>query len=332
MTRVSNYLWQSADSCATTVEGFSTTKTLVIGLGNPILTDDGAGILAARLVAEQLPPNSNVDVIELAVGGLSLMEAMVDYERVILLDALYAPDGLPGQVVQFSAGELPETLNSASAHDVNLPTALRLGRDLGAKLPSTAAIQVVGVYAQEVLTFGDTPTPLVAAAIPEMARLVLRLLETKTMISPEILRRFTLFAGLDAAELKEIALVSEEINLKAGAWLFKEGDAADDFYLIVSGKINLMMNMDASGDHQFELDTLVRADALGLSALIEPHIYQMGALAGDDSRLVKIDAQTMTDLLAKYPQMGYRVMTAVARMAGERLNHLRVRFVSLVDV
>lgn len=152
------------------------------------------------------------------------------------------------------------------------------------------------------------------------------------MISPEILRRFTLFAGLDAAELKEIALVSDEINLKAGAWLFKEGDAADDFYLIVSGKINLMMNMDASGDHQFEVDTLVRGDALGLSAVIEPHLYQMGAVAGDDSRLVKIDAQTMTDLLAKYPQMGYRVMTAVARIAGERLNHLRVRFVSLVDV
>lgn len=179
MTRVSKYLQQAADSSAITADEFSTIKTLVIGLGNPILTDDGAGILAARLVAEQLPPNSNVDVIELAVGGLSLMEAMVDYERVFLLDALYAPDGEPGQIVQFSAGELPETLNSASAHDVNLPTALRLGRDLGAKLPSTTAIQVVGVYAQEVLTFGDKPTPLVAAAIPEMAGLVLRLLETK---------------------------------------------------------------------------------------------------------------------------------------------------------
>ncbi len=179
MTWVSKYLRQLADSCATAVNEYSTIKTLVIGLGNPILTDDGAGILAARLVAEQLPPDSSVDVVELAVGGLSLMEAMVDYERVILLDALYAPDGKPGQVVQFSAGELPETLNSTSAHDVNLPTALRLGRDLGATLPSTTAIQVVGVYAQEVLTFGDTPTPPVAAAIPEMAGLVLRLLETK---------------------------------------------------------------------------------------------------------------------------------------------------------
>jgi hydrogenase maturation protease len=154
-------------------------QTLIIGLGNPILTDDGAGILAARLVAERLPPTSGVDVVELAVGGLALMEAMIGYERVILLDALYAPAGTPGKVVQFSAGELPETLNSASAHDVNLPTALRLGRELGAALPETAAIQVVGVYAQEVLTFGDSPTPPVAAAIPEMAARVLRLLEAK---------------------------------------------------------------------------------------------------------------------------------------------------------
>jgi CRP-like cAMP-binding protein len=152
------------------------------------------------------------------------------------------------------------------------------------------------------------------------------------MISPEILRRFTLFAGLDAAEHKEIALVSEEVELKKGAWLFKEGDAADDFYLIISGKVSLMMNMDASDSRQLELDTLVRGDPLGLSALIEPHLYQMGALAEDDTRLVKIDAQAMADLLAKYPQMGYRVMMAVARMAGERLNHLRVRFVSLADM
>ncbi|MCB9450227.1 MAG: hydrogenase maturation protease [Anaerolineaceae bacterium] len=154
-------------------------KTRVIGLGNPILTDDGAGIHAARSVVKLLPPDSEVDVIELSVGGLALMEAMVGYERVILLDALYAPIGNSGVVVRFSAGELPETLNSASAHDVNLPTALRLGRDLGAMLPENADIQVVGVYAKDVLTFSETLTPLVAAAIPEMAAHVIRLLEAK---------------------------------------------------------------------------------------------------------------------------------------------------------
>lgn len=159
-------------------------KTLVIGLGNPILTDDGAGIYAARLLECMLPPQAEVDVVELAVGGLQLMEAMVGYQRVILLDAVWAPDGQAGRIVQFDAGHLPETLNSASTHDVDLPTALMIGRRLGADLPTDDRIQIVAVQAREVLTFGQAPTPAVAAALPEVARRVLALLGYEPIIDP----------------------------------------------------------------------------------------------------------------------------------------------------
>ena len=151
-------------------------KTLVIGLGNPILTDDGVGIYAARMVKRALPPHAPVDVVELAVGGLGLMEAMVGYERVLLIDAVWAPGGEPGRVVEFDAGDLPGTMNTASAHDVDLPTALAVGRRLGADLPADDAIQIVAVQAQDVLTFGDRPTPAVAAALPGLVGRVLSLL------------------------------------------------------------------------------------------------------------------------------------------------------------
>jgi hydrogenase maturation protease len=151
-------------------------KTLVIGLGNPILTDDGVGIYTARAVRRVLPVDATVDVTELAVGGLGLMEAMVGYERVILIDALWSPPDETGEVLQFDAGRLPETLNSASSHDVDLPTALRIGRELGASLPADDHIQIVAVRANDVLDFGDEPTPPVKAAIPEAAAAVLGLL------------------------------------------------------------------------------------------------------------------------------------------------------------
>lgn len=159
-------------------------RTLVIGLGNPILTDDGAGIYAARVVERVLPPDAKIDVTELAVGGLGLMEAMIGYERVVLIDAFWQPGGEPGQIVEFDAGHLPDTLNTASAHDVNLPTALRIGRRLGASLPSNEHIQIIGIQAREVLTFGDVPTPKVEAAIPEAAARVLQLLDTEPVIDP----------------------------------------------------------------------------------------------------------------------------------------------------
>jgi hydrogenase maturation protease len=152
------------------------TKTLVIGLGNPILTDDGVGIYTARVVREALPLDVDVDVLELSVGGLALMEAMIGYERVILIDALWTPDCSPGQVTEFNAGLLPDTLNTASSHDANLPTALRVGRSLGAPLPTDDNIQVVAVGIKDVLTFNETPTPAVADAIPEAAARVLHLL------------------------------------------------------------------------------------------------------------------------------------------------------------
>ena len=151
-------------------------KTLVIGLGNPILTDDGVGIYAARMVREALPADAAVDVIEVSVGGLTLMEAMVGYERVILIDALWIPGGQVGEVMRFEAGDLPDTLNTASAHDVDLLTALQVGRRLGAPLPALENIQIVAVQIQDVLTFGESPTPPVAAAIPQAAAQAMALL------------------------------------------------------------------------------------------------------------------------------------------------------------
>lgn len=151
-------------------------KTLVIGLGNPILTDDGVGIYAARQVAAHLPAGAAVDVVELSVGGLALMEAMIGYQRVLLIDALWTPDGRAGEVTVFSAGELPETLNTRSPHDADLLTALQVGRRLGAPLPDRADIQIIAVQAEQVLSFGERPTPPVWAAVPRAAAEALALL------------------------------------------------------------------------------------------------------------------------------------------------------------
>ena len=67
------------------------------------------------------------------------------------------------------------TLHSASTHDMNLPTALEMGRRLGLTLPDT--IEILAVEAEDVTTFGETCTPAVAAAIPVVTELVLQLLK-----------------------------------------------------------------------------------------------------------------------------------------------------------
>jgi hydrogenase maturation protease len=131
----------------------------VIGLGNSILTDDGAGIYAVReltrrLAVTGLPPD--VDIIESEVAGFALLELMAGWEKIILLDAIQFEGVEPGTVVRVDPEDLHTSLRLRSVHDINLPTALELGRRMGFEMP--AKLTIFGIQAQDMLTFGETLT------------------------------------------------------------------------------------------------------------------------------------------------------------------------------
>ncbi len=146
-------------------------KTLIIGLGSPLLTDDSVGLHVARRLAELLAGRPGVEVVEDYRGGLQLMERLTGYDRAVVVDAIVT-GAEPGTLHRLRPGDIP-TQKSASAHDVNLPTALELGRQLGARLPADENILLVGVEAEDILTFGERCTPKVEAAIPRAVEAVL---------------------------------------------------------------------------------------------------------------------------------------------------------------
>ena len=152
-----------------------TQKTLVLGLGNPILTDDGIGVLVMEEVRARLPEGALVDCAELSVGGLTLMEQLIGYHRVILIDAYQPPHLLrPGTIHRLTLDELRSvspTQHSASPHDANLITALKTGHRMGLELPKEVTIFAIEV--ENVSDFGESPTPSVAAAIPAATQAVL---------------------------------------------------------------------------------------------------------------------------------------------------------------
>jgi hydrogenase maturation protease len=140
-------------------------RTLVLGLGNPILRDDGVGIHVIRSLRPQLNSDQDIVVDEDFWGGLRLMERMIGFDRAIIIDAIVTQDFAPGTVLKLSAGEIP-TQRSASAHDVNLPTALELGRQAGAHLPENEHILLIGIEAEDVQTFDENLSPAVQKAVP----------------------------------------------------------------------------------------------------------------------------------------------------------------------
>jgi len=167
-------------------------STIVIGLGNPILGDDGIGWRIAErvqeLVADQ-PPYAHVVVECLSLGGLSLMEHLVGYERAILIDAISLRRAEPGTLYRFELNELPDLSagHLTAAHDTSLQTALDVGRAMGATLPTE--IQVIGVESVCLFDFSEELTPAVAAAVPEAVNIIIRLIEDgKKIPKPEELR------------------------------------------------------------------------------------------------------------------------------------------------
>lgn len=150
--------------------------TLLIGLGNPILGDDGVGWQVVQAVEAALPPDAEVEVDYLSLGGLSLMERLIGYRRAIIVDAIQTGTRQVGQVHVFSLDSLPDLSagHTTAAHDTSLQTALALGRHVGAHLPEE--VLVVAVEAERVYDFCDELSGEAAAAIPAARAAVLALL------------------------------------------------------------------------------------------------------------------------------------------------------------
>ncbi len=127
--------------------------TAVIGLGNPILSDDGVGIRTLRLLKDLIPPSEDVVLKEAHVGGLSLMEELVGFDRAVIIDAMVTGTCRPGTIRALELTEFAGTRNLVSSHDTNLWMALRIGREVGLRLPGD--VRVIGIEAAEAETFGE---------------------------------------------------------------------------------------------------------------------------------------------------------------------------------
>jgi len=138
-------------------------KTLVVGIGSTIRRDDGVGVRAARRFKARSP--NSVDVIELGTAGLSLLDFVEGFDRLVVIDAIVtgAP---PGTVYQLTGEEVAKTVHLGIGHEADLPTALSLGQKLSRHMP--ADVVVVAIEAGDITTFSEELTPEVASAMPEV--------------------------------------------------------------------------------------------------------------------------------------------------------------------
>jgi hydrogenase maturation protease len=145
-------------------------RTVVLGMGNPILTDDSVGLRVAQAVSgwlgtpEGAPFSASVRVEESSLAGFSLLDLLAGQERAIIVDSIITREGVPGAIYRLAVDDFTTTVRLHSPHDINLFTALELGKQLGIEMPSDVVI--LAIEAADTSTFGEGCTPTVEAAIP----------------------------------------------------------------------------------------------------------------------------------------------------------------------
>ena len=145
-------------------------KTLVLGIGNPILQDDGVGIHVINELRSHVK-NSKIKMDIAYTGGMNLLDIIRGFDKVILVDAIKQENSKTGEVKRFSLAEAP-AVHSSNPHEISLSEALLLAKQLGEKqLPQE--IVVIGIVVKNTLDFGEHLTSEVASAIPTAVTMVL---------------------------------------------------------------------------------------------------------------------------------------------------------------
>jgi CRP/FNR family transcriptional regulator, cyclic AMP receptor protein len=152
------------------------------------------------------------------------------------------------------------------------------------------------------------------------------------MVSPELLRRFPFFAGLDGEGLKAIAMITDTVALEPGATVFEADMVADALFILVDGNVDLHYLIVDREDPKVRKDYFVAeidpGELFGLSGLVEPHKFTLTARVTTPAHVIRIQAAPLRALCEENCRLGYRLLQQVAKATLVRLDETRVQLVA----
>jgi CRP-like cAMP-binding protein len=134
------------------------------------------------------------------------------------------------------------------------------------------------------------------------------------------------FAGLDPEALALLAGCAVNMRVHPDEHLFREGEAADSFFVVREGRVALEMRLPTG---TAVLDTAEQGEVLGWSWLVPPHRWTFDGRAVDDVRVVRFDGACLREKCAADPELGYAFLQRIVRVMSDRLHSARVRLLDL---
>lgn len=138
--------------------------------------DDGVGIQVVRMLRNRMRPRNDLDFKELSLGGLKLVEEMLGFQRVFIIDSIESSAPEIGTIREFSVEDFKETQKPSAPHVTNFATALEFYKRLeSSEIPELVRIFTISINQE--FTFAEGLSPPVQKAASELADLVAREIE-----------------------------------------------------------------------------------------------------------------------------------------------------------
>jgi hydrogenase maturation protease len=144
-------------------------KIIIYGLGNPYRCDDAVGIKIVEQLRTLLD-DPRVTLRSGSIDGLTMLDEILGYDRVILVDAIKTQTGSPGDIYRTTLDPLDTASPVSLSHGISFVTAVRTGIRFGYDMPDRIELFAVEIADNE--SFSEECTASVELKIPVIVAII----------------------------------------------------------------------------------------------------------------------------------------------------------------
>lgn len=144
-------------------------------------------------------------------------------------------------------------------------------------------------------------------------------------IDIETLKKVGLFRNLTVNQLEKVLPLCQRVELAENERIFKGGDKADGLFFVLKGEVDIRYDLpDHPTSKNQTIVTVPEGKSFGWTAMVDPYLYRRSAYCASGAGAVgRMDAAQLRTLFDKEPEIGYKIMTGVARVIAKRHNILQ---------
>lgn len=155
-------------------------ETLILGLGNPILSDDSIGLRVVDKIEELLSSVNNVDFYKATSSGIALLDIISGYKRLILIDVIKIDESEVGKLSKHDVSNFKDSIHLSSPHQLNFPTVIEFAKKIGIPIPDV--IDIFTIKVEDIYTISEECSTTIKKKIPKIAKEIIK----QSGLKPEI--------------------------------------------------------------------------------------------------------------------------------------------------